>query len=279
MAVTIGFLVAVTSNVAPAFSTAYNFKTWQTGLCFISAFIGSLIAIFFGGRVTDMVADWFTRRNGGVREPEMRLPAIAMSVISAPLSLILYGMGIQYQWHWIVPTIGLGLCKLEAGFLLVTLTWILVNFSIVQATNVSLVYTSESPHPYFVSEPSKPLKNTNYDLVDCYRPIAGEITLTQMAFKCRLLPSSLLRVHHSNDPPNRMTDNMAAAFGFLLSFYTNPWIAKVGYSNAYGTMAGISAAVLLFSIPLYFLGKNIRSTTAKWKMMKFVQWHLDRDTD
>lgn len=28
-----------------------------------------------------------------------------------------------------------------------------------------------------------------------------------------------------------------AAFGFLLSFYTNPWIAEVGYANAYGTVS------------------------------------------
>lgn len=56
-----------------------------------------------------MVADWFTRRNGGIREPEMRLPAIAISVICAPLALALYGCSITYSWPWIVPTIALGL--------------------------------------------------------------------------------------------------------------------------------------------------------------------------
>ncbi len=109
MAVTIGFLVAITSNVAPAFSAAYSFSDWQIGLCFISALVGSAIGIFFGGQVSDMVADYFTRRNNGVREPEFRLPAIAISCITAPLALILYGFGIQNQWHWIFPTIGLGL--------------------------------------------------------------------------------------------------------------------------------------------------------------------------
>jgi len=40
-----------------------------------------------------------------------------------------------------------------------------VNFSIVQATNISLVYT-----------------------IDAYRPVAGEITVSQFAFKCKSTP-------------------------------------------------------------------------------------------
>jgi hypothetical protein len=36
-----------------------------------------------------------------------------------------------------------------------------VNFSIVQGTNITLVYT-----------------------IDSYRPVAGEITVTQLGFKC-----------------------------------------------------------------------------------------------
>jgi MFS family permease len=111
MAVTIGFLVAITSSVAPAFAAAYDFSAWQIGLCFISSLVGSGIGIIFGGQATDIVADYFTRRNKGLREPEFRLPAIAISCITAPLALILYGFGIQHQWHWIVPTIGLGLRK------------------------------------------------------------------------------------------------------------------------------------------------------------------------
>lgn len=110
MSVTIGFLVAVTSNVAPAYSTAYGFAAWQTGLCFIAAIIGSLIGIFAGGHMSDKVADFFTKRNGGLREPEMRLPAIGISLVTAPLSLVLFGVGIEHKIHWMCPTIGLGLC-------------------------------------------------------------------------------------------------------------------------------------------------------------------------
>ncbi|KAI6374364.1 hypothetical protein MCOR25_003153 [Pyricularia grisea] len=137
--VTIGFLVAVTSNVDVAFEGTYNFESYQVGLCFISGVIGALIGIFAGGHLSDWVADVLTRRNGGVREPEMRLPAMIPPLITTPLALVLFGVGIEHKLHWICPTIGLGL-----------------------RTNVCLVY-----------------------VIDAYRPVAGEITLAVMGFKCK----------------------------------------------------------------------------------------------
>jgi hypothetical protein len=109
MSGTIGFLVAITSNFAPAFSEAYNFQPWQSGLCFVAALIGGFTGIFCGGHFSDWVADLQTQRNDGIREPEMRLPAIGISVVTAPLALVLYGVGINYKLHWICPTIGLAL--------------------------------------------------------------------------------------------------------------------------------------------------------------------------
>lgn len=111
MSVTIGFITAITSNVSPAFETAYGFEAWQSGLCFFAGVIGALIGIFCGGHLSDWVADYFTRRNNGIREPEMRLPAIMISCITGPLALILYGVGIQNKLHWMVPTLGIGLSK------------------------------------------------------------------------------------------------------------------------------------------------------------------------
>ncbi|KAI1202980.1 major facilitator superfamily domain-containing protein [Nemania serpens] len=210
--VTIGFLVAVTSNVAVAYSAAYGFQAWQVGLAFLSAILGSLIGIPAGGQLGDVMADWFTKRNGGMRSPEMRLPAMTLSLVTTPLALILYGVGIEKRLHWICPTIGLGL----------------LNFSITQATNICLVY-----------------------VIDAYRPIAGEVTLAVLGFK--------------------------SLFGFLLSFYTNPWVREVGYLSAYGTMAAIAAGVLLLWIPLYFWGNSLRQRTWRWKISSHVHWMGDRE--
>ncbi|RSL52883.1 hypothetical protein CEP53_007951 [Fusarium sp. AF-6] len=211
-AVTIGFLVAVSSNVDTAFEGTYDFDSYQVGLCFIAAIIGSLVGIPAGGHLGDMVADYFTKRNGGIREPEMRLPVMALSLVTTPLALTLYGVGIHHQLHWIVPTIGLGL----------------LNFSVTQASCVCLVY-----------------------VIDAYRPVAGEVSLAVLGFK--------------------------ALFGFLLSFYTNPWINTSGYQIAYGTMAGIAAAILILWIPLYIWGKRIRHATWDWPLVSCVHWYDDRE--
>ncbi|KYK58287.1 MFS transporter [Drechmeria coniospora] len=211
-AVTIGFLVAVTSNVDPAFELAYRFEPYQVGLCFFSAVVGSLFGLPAGGQLGDKVAEYLTKRNGGIREPEMRLPAIILSCITSPLALLLFGVGIEHRLHWICPTFALGL----------------LNFSITQATNICLVY-----------------------VIDAYRPVAGEVTLAVMGFK--------------------------SLFGFLLSFETNSWVNESGYQNAYGAMAGISAAVLIAWLPLYYWGKKIRHRSLRWRIVSFVHWDDDRE--
>lgn len=68
-----------------------------------------------------------------------------------------------------------------------------------------------------------------------------------------------------------------ALFGFFLSFETNPWINKSGYQDAYGAMAGISAAVIIMWIPLYFWGKALRTKTWQWRIMSLVRWADDRE--
>lgn len=69
-----------------------------------------------------------------------------------------------------------------------------------------------------------------------------------------------------------------SAVGFLLSFYTNPWVQKSGYLNAYGAMAGISAALLVPSVLFFFWGKAIRNASWHWgPIRRFVHWDDDRE--
>lgn len=68
-----------------------------------------------------------------------------------------------------------------------------------------------------------------------------------------------------------------ALFGFLLSFYTNPWVEQSGYQDAFGTMAGISAGVIVLAGPLYIWGKSIRHITWNWPVISYVHWEDDRE--
>lgn len=75
----------------------------------------------------------------------------------------------------------------------------------------------------------------------------------------------------------RLTDTYAALFGFLLSFYTNPWVEQSGYLNSFGAMAGISAAILVFWVPFYVWGPRIRHATWSWPVISYVHWSADRE--
>jgi hypothetical protein len=92
----------------------------------------------------------------------------------------------------------------------------LLNFSIVQAPNVALVYT-----------------------IDCYRPIAGAVTLTTMACKV-CLQSSIFFLD------GRLIFLLLRSASSFLFTLINPWVQKSAYVNAYGAMTGTSAAILTF---------------------------------
>ncbi len=142
-AVGVGFLVAVTSNVALAFGMTYHFGPLQVAYCWFAGLIGALLALVTGP-LADYVSLRSTRKNGGVREPEMRIPVSFLSIITAPLGLILYGVGIQNHLHWIVPTLGLGLS----------------SFTVASGTVVALVYA-----------------------VDSYKPITEEVVTCVLGYK------------------------------------------------------------------------------------------------
>ncbi|KAH7377450.1 major facilitator superfamily domain-containing protein [Cadophora sp. MPI-SDFR-AT-0126] len=209
----IGIFVVMGTTIATAFSQVYHFTVWQIGLVWISSIVGNLLGIPFGGYLSDKLANRSTTKNGGVREPEMRLPAVSVAMVAYPASLLLYGLGIHFKTHWIVPTLGLFVFSVGSS----------------AAIGISVVYT-----------------------IDCYRPIAGEIVVSQIVFK--------------------------SAITFLMSFYANPWVDKDGYAGAFSTMAGFSFVVLSLWIPLYIWGQRIRFATFNWGLMKLVHWNVDRET-
>ena len=111
----IGIFVILGTTAATAFSQIYHFTVWQIGLVWIASIIGNVLGIPFGGYFSDWIANRATSRNNGIREPEMRLPAVSIAMVAYPGSLLLYGLGLHYKTHWIVPTLGMFLCK-EAIF-------------------------------------------------------------------------------------------------------------------------------------------------------------------
>jgi len=73
------------------------------GLLNIGLLLGTVFSeVFVGGRLSDNISARLTKANGGIRLPEMRLwLAYPAGVVSA-VGLILWGVSIDRQYHWMV---------------------------------------------------------------------------------------------------------------------------------------------------------------------------------
>lgn len=84
----------------------YNWELGDLGLLSLSAFIGSVLAFYFGGRLIDIISTRSTARHGGARKPEYRLPAIVIPGVIGPSGILIFGLCVAHQTHWIGPAIG-----------------------------------------------------------------------------------------------------------------------------------------------------------------------------
>lgn len=87
----------------------YNFSAGQQGLTFIAALIGNAFGSYVGGYCNDLISQRSARKNGGVFEPEMRLPVVIFPGVMVPAGLIMFGVGIHNKSHWILPVFGFGM--------------------------------------------------------------------------------------------------------------------------------------------------------------------------
>ncbi|KAK8174287.1 serine/threonine kinase 16 [Phyllosticta citrichinensis] len=83
-------------------SPPYNMAADVVGLLNISILVGALIGLFSAGPLSDWTAARLTAKNGGVREPEMRLSAMIPYVLIMVLGHVVLALGYDRHWHWAV---------------------------------------------------------------------------------------------------------------------------------------------------------------------------------
>lgn len=77
----------------------WNWSQEQTGLNTLGGLIGVLIAIPIGP-LSDRFSEWRTRKNDGIREPEMRLWTFLPAVILSPLGMVVFSCTAYFKLHW-----------------------------------------------------------------------------------------------------------------------------------------------------------------------------------
>lgn len=86
----------------------YLWSQESSGMYAVASFIGYALAVPFLSS-SDRLAAHLTKRNGGIREAEMRLGVLIPACFVAPAGLLLYGMTAQNDLHWIGYFFGVGL--------------------------------------------------------------------------------------------------------------------------------------------------------------------------
>ncbi|PKX91728.1 putative MFS transporter [Aspergillus novofumigatus IBT 16806] len=110
-ALSVGWLIVLSESVAHLYQGphGYNFTPLQTGLIYISPFVGGLLGTAVAGKVSDVIVRFMARRNGGVYEPEFRLVMAIPIALSTSAGLMAFGWSTEEKDSWIVPTIFFGL--------------------------------------------------------------------------------------------------------------------------------------------------------------------------
>ncbi|ESZ92119.1 hypothetical protein SBOR_7498 [Sclerotinia borealis F-4128] len=105
-AVLFGYLYLFIATFPTTFSRQYHFSMATTGLAYLGLGCGIAIGLFISGKVSDPIFKMLTEKNGGVAEPEYRLPTLMLTSPLIAVAFFIYGWTAQLRVHWIVPIIG-----------------------------------------------------------------------------------------------------------------------------------------------------------------------------
>jgi MFS family permease len=124
---------------------AYNFDPGSVGFANFALVVGGMVGLATAGPSCDWIASSLTKRNGGIREPEMRLWSLIPYLFLTVIGMTVVGVGFQSGWPW------------EAV--------IIIGFSLVGLIGISI-----------------PTIAVTY-AVDCYKPVAGQIMVVSTVVK------------------------------------------------------------------------------------------------
>ncbi len=107
----VGWLIVLSEAVSEIYRDrdSYNFTALQTGLVYISPFVGGVLGTAVAGKLSDVIVRMMSRRNDGVYEPEFRLVMAIPIAISTTIGLMGFGWSVEERNAWIVPTLFFGI--------------------------------------------------------------------------------------------------------------------------------------------------------------------------
>ncbi|KAL3455999.1 major facilitator superfamily domain-containing protein [Aspergillus heterothallicus] len=126
-------------------SPPYSFTPSAVGYSNFAFVVGGLLGLVTAGPFSDWIASRATQANNGIREAEMRLPALIPYFFTSVIGIVIGGIGYSEKWSWpVLIVVGYGLSGL----------------CVTAVPTIAVAYA-----------------------VDCYRPISGEIMVVATVVK------------------------------------------------------------------------------------------------
>ncbi|KAL6230898.1 hypothetical protein BDW75DRAFT_248257 [Aspergillus navahoensis] len=123
----VGWNIVVQMTASRVFiAPPYSWDVGQVGLLALAGFIGAVIAFFAGGKLIDLLSARMTKANGGVRQPEFRLPALIIPAFIGPMGVLCFGICSARQLSWVGAAFGYAM----QGFGLTALSNIVVTYAV-----------------------------------------------------------------------------------------------------------------------------------------------------
>lgn len=107
MSTVYGVMYLLFTSLTLVFGWQYGWSPEISGLSYMGIGIGFFSGLAIQAKLSDKVLLKLAKANGGVAEPEMRLPLCAAFSLLIPAALFWYGWSTDYKVHWIVPILGM----------------------------------------------------------------------------------------------------------------------------------------------------------------------------
>ena len=99
MSVVYGLLYLLFTTITQVFQTTYHWEPEICGLAYVGLGLGFFLGVGVVAKINDSTVIRMTKANGGVFEPEMRLPACIGFACFIPISFFWYGWAADKGVH------------------------------------------------------------------------------------------------------------------------------------------------------------------------------------
>jgi len=199
----------------------YNFSSEKIGFFNFAILVGAMIGLLTAGPLSDWVSMRATRKNKGIREPEMRLPSMIPYVLIMMLGNFIVAFGYQHAWDWKVshsnhlslsPPLSLSLSPKADGTSLQVIVIIGFTCGGIQVAALPSIASTYA--------------------VDSYKPVSGSIFVSITVNK--------------------------NVWGYGFAKFITPWIISSGYVPPIMTNMSLVTLWCLFGILFWWMGKTFR---------------------